>query len=164
MTEKLKQITQEEVSKLAPETQDAINSVDWAKITENIGRDSFLWDNDINNLQVETLLVLIGIEDINDYPENIENEIGTSKKEAEKIAGEVLQKIFTPINNILIEKIKASGKSRNTTPEQNLDFILSGGDYSVFMDIPPRSDASQSTPQEGNNEPEETVLPVFSIK
>ena len=133
MTEKLQQTIKEEILKLPKENQEVINSLDWAKIAEEIGKKYLLNENEVNDLQVETLLILVGVQDFNYFATNIENEIVTSKDTAEKIAGEITEKIFTPINNNFIEKIKQSGKIKNGDAEQNLNFILSNGDYSAFM-------------------------------
>ena len=156
MKDKLKQIIQEEVGKLSKEAQEAINFLEWAKVAEEIGKKYLLAESEVDDFQVETLLVLVGIEDGNYYAQNIENNVGTSKEEAEKIAEEAFEKIFTPINDVLIENIKKSNKIKNPNPEQTLNFILSGGDYSAFLE----------TQNNVNNEEEtqETVLPVFSIK
>lgn len=172
MTEKLKQIIKEEVMKLPKEAQEAINSLEWGNIAEEIGKKFLLNESEINDFQVETLLVLVGIEDENYYAQNIENEVGTSKNEAEKMAEEVNQKIFTPINNFFIEHIKKSEKIKNPNLEQSLDFILSGGDYSAFLENSPLEEYSRgevdnpprlsATPKEGNKE--EIVIPVFPIK
>ncbi len=134
MTDKLKQIIKDEVGKLPKEAQEVINSLNWGMIIEKIGKKYLLDENETNDLQVETLLVLVGIEDGDFYATNIENNVGTSKAEAEKIANEALEKIFTPMSNLLEEKIRKNLPTRNTTPKQNLDFILSGGDYSAFVD------------------------------
>jgi len=134
MTEKLKNIIKEEMAKLPKENQEAINTFDWVNIAEEIGKKYLLDESEINDLQVETLLILIGLEDPDLYANNIENNVGTSKDEANKIAEEVIQKIFVPINGILIEDIKKSGKSKNPNTEQTLNFILSGGDYSSFLE------------------------------
>lgn len=155
MTEKLKKIIEEEVMKLPKEAQEAINSLDWIKITEEIGRKFLLSESEINDLQVETLLVIVGIEDENYYAQNIENNVGTSKYEAEKLDEEVNQKVFMPMNNVFIGKITKNKNSKNPSPEQTLDFILSGGDYSAFVE--------QKNPAD-DTESQETVLPVFSIK
>ncbi|MFH1366198.1 MAG: hypothetical protein ABIG99_02325 [Patescibacteria group bacterium] len=148
MTEKLKQTIKEEVGKLPKENQDVINNFGWEKISEEIGKKFLLTESEINDLQVETLLILIGLQDPDEYAQNVENNIGTSKAEAEKIADEVLQKIFTPINDILIENIKKSGVIKDTNTEQNLNFILSGGDYSVFVTekAPPLNEEKKNTP------------------
>jgi hypothetical protein len=134
MTEKLKTVIKREINKLPKENQEAINAFDWVKTAEEIGKKYLLTESEINDLQVQTLLVLIGLEDSDYYQQNVEREVGTSKNEAEKIAVEVVQKIFTPISNIIIENIKKSEKIKNSNHEQNLNFILSGGDYSAFVE------------------------------
>ncbi|MFA5792013.1 MAG: hypothetical protein WC884_03180 [Candidatus Paceibacterota bacterium] len=133
MTEKLKQIIKDEVVKLPKEMQEAIGAFDWVKVTEEIGK-KYLFESEIIDFQVETLLVLIGLENPEMYAINIENNVGTSREEAKRIADESFEKIFTPINNILEENIKKSGRAKNGSGEQNLNFILSGGDYSSFVE------------------------------
>ncbi|MEK7539169.1 MAG: hypothetical protein AAB595_00800 [Patescibacteria group bacterium] len=134
MTEKLQQTIKEEVLKLPKETQEAINTFDWGSMAEEIGKKYLLSESEINDFQVETLLVLVGLEDGNLYALNIENNVGTSKDEAIKITGEVNQKIFTPISNLIEENIKKNLKNKNPSPEQTLNFILSGGNYSAFIE------------------------------
>jgi len=133
MTEKLKKIAQEEIMKLPKEAQEAINSFEWGNAIEEIGKKLLLSEEEINDLQTETLLVLVGLENGNDYSQNIEDNIGTSKEEAKKIAEDVFQKIFTPINDLIVDNIKKSDKSKNPNWKKSIDFILSGGDYSVFI-------------------------------
>ena len=180
MTDKLKQTIKNEVGKLPIEVQEAISALDWTKITEEIGKKYRLSESEINDFQVETLLVLVGLEDGNYYAQNIEDNVGTSKDEAEKMADEAFTKIFTPINNILVENVKRSGKSKRASWNQTIDFILSGGDYSAFIEptnspLPEYPDLKSegggiSTPsrqratREEGNKTQETVLPVFSIK
>ena len=158
MTEKLKQTIKEEVGKLTKENQEVINAFGWENIAEEIGKKYLLTESEINDLQVETLLVLVGLQDPDEYAQNVESNIGTSKAEAEKIANEVMQKILIPITNLLLENIKKSDKVENATPEQNINFILSGGDYSMFLDSPVIADNGAGSGDA------ETVLPVFSIK
>jgi hypothetical protein len=175
MKEKLQQIVKDQVPLLPKEVQEAMNSLDWMSLVEEIGKKHLLSEEEIDNLQTETLLVLIGMEEGEAYVKNIEDEVGTSAEEAEKIADEADEKIFAPIYNSYIENIKKSGKAKNGKPEQNLNFILSGGDYSAFVNPPlnkgrteegslisdplPTSPLSRgrginaSTPQEGNNIP-----------
>ena len=87
MTEKLQQTIKEEVLKLPKETQEAINTFDWGSMAEEIGKKYLLSESEINDFQVETLLVLVGLEDGNLYALNIENNVGISKDEAIKITG-----------------------------------------------------------------------------
>lgn len=148
MTEKLKQIIKEEVTKLPKEVREAINAFDWAKIAEEIGKKYLLNESEINDFQVETLLVLVGLEDGDSYALNIEDNVGTSKDEAVKIADEALEKIFNPISNMLEENIKKNLQNKKPSPEQTIDFILSGGDYSAFVEragdeTPPGTDKAK---------------------
>jgi hypothetical protein len=153
MTEKLKKIIQEEIVKLPKELVDVISAFDWVSATEEIGKKYLLNENQITDFQTETMLVLFGIEEPNLYEINIEDEVGTTKADAKKIAEEVVTKIFVPISNALAENIKKSDKVKNGNTEQNINFILSGGDYSAFME--PREEVV------GREEP---VVPVFSLK
>ncbi len=145
MTEKLKQRSREEILKLPKEAQEAINAINWANISEEIGKKYLSNENEINNFQVETLLILTGIEDAQDYALNIEREVGTSKTEAEKIADEVFEKILKPITETLEDNIKKNLGNKRTTPMQNIDFILSGGDYTSFLDTPGRANETETT-------------------
>ncbi len=145
MTEKLKQTIKEELEKLPKDIREAINSIDWAKITEEIGKKYLLDEEEINDLQAETLTVLIGLSDLDSYAEDIEDEIGTTKKDADSIAGEAFEKIFTPINDVMKENIKKNIRMKDPSWEQTLNFILSGGDYSVFM-APSQTDKEISEP------------------
>lgn len=104
MTEKLKQTIEEEISKLPKNAQDFIGSIDWLQITEEIGKKYLLTEDEINNLQLETLLVLTGAESVDDYVFNIEDEVEITQEKAEQINKEITDSIFKPI----IEKIPAN--------------------------------------------------------
>lgn len=146
MTDKLKQIVQRELVKLPKENQEAINAFDWGKISEEVGNKYRLNEGELNDFQVQTFLILIGLTDVKFYATSVENELGLSKAEAEKISEEVMQKIFIPISDAIVDKIKNSDKFRKPNAEQSLNFILSGGDYSSFMekrDILTSSEQSQ---------------------
>lgn len=144
MTEKLKQTIEEELAKLPKENREAINTLRWTKIVEEIGRKFLLEENKITNLQTETLLVLIGLESPSLYAGNIEINVDVDRKKSDQIAEEIFQKVFSPISDILVEEIKKSGKTNDANHEQNLNFVLSGGDYSAFIKKEP---ASLDTPK-----------------
>ena len=133
MTEKLKQKIKEEVEKLPKESREAIGVSGWENISEEIGKKYLLSEDALTSLQTEILLFLIGLVSPDLFKGNIEENVGVDKEKAGEILTEVVQKIFTPINKIVIENIKKSGKSRSANHEQNLSFILSGGDYCSFL-------------------------------
>ena len=134
MTENLKQLIKEVLVELPKESQEVINSFGWENISEEIGKKYYFGAQEINKLQVEIALVMAGIEKQNSLALNIENEIVTSKDDAIKIAEEIVQKIFKPMVNKLTEMIKKNLKSRVIHWQQNLNFILSGGDYTTFIE------------------------------
>ncbi|MEK7140308.1 MAG: hypothetical protein AAB815_00830 [Patescibacteria group bacterium] len=136
MTEKLRQTIKEEIAKLPKEAQDIINAVNWVGITEKIAKKFNLTESEVTDFQVETLLVLTGLTNPELYSLNIENEVGVSKNEADKIADEVLEKIIIPMAKIKEDAIKKTLKEKDPHWQQNLGFIMSGGDYSAFVDTP----------------------------
>src|SRR3989344_6351352 len=137
MTEKLQQIAREKISKLPAEWQAVINSCDWAGISEEIGKKYLPLQSQIDAMQTEILLVLIGLVDPNLLPEAIETFVeNTTKEESEKIAEEIAEKILVPIGDRLEENIKKSEKVGRAGWEQNLNFVLSGGNYSAFLEKP----------------------------
>ncbi|HEY4502832.1 MAG TPA: hypothetical protein VJC14_00120 [Candidatus Paceibacterota bacterium] len=142
MTDKLKQLFKDGVINQPKEVREAINAFDWGSVCEQIGKKYLFDDAEVNNFQVETALVLLGLVDPALYIKNIENEVGTTAEEAEKIEKEAVEKIFIPIS----DKVNATIKEKTKDPkwDQSVDFILSGGDYSVFMDKkPPLAPPSQ---------------------
>ena len=138
MTDKLKQIIKNELATLPKEAQEIVNFSDWASITEEIGKKNLLNESEVNDLVVQTLLVLVGLKDMDFYATSVENEVGTTKDEAEKITTEAIEKVFMPIAEKLEGNIKKNLQNKNPSWDQNLNFVLSGGDYSAFAE--PRPD------------------------
>ena len=140
MTEQLKKIINDELVKLPEKMQKAINSVDWPEITKEVGLKYLTTDEAINKLQTEVLLVLINMEYLDNLKLNIENYLITTNDSAEKISKELIEKVFKQITAKLNEDIKNNLKYKNTSWDQTINFIVSGGDYSVFeeenKDIP----------------------------
>lgn len=150
MTEKLKQQIEEKMSGLPKNTKGIINSFGWIGMSEEIGRKYLLDDSEINMLQAEAGLALAGLIDPDLFIKNIEVDIGTSRAEAEKIANEVLEKIFKPIAAKIEENIKESAKTKDANLSQNVNFILSGGDYAHLAT--PKENSTLSSPGEGQGE------------
>lgn len=134
MTKELEQITEDELVKLSKEMQEAINSLDWGKLTEETGKKYSLSENQVNKLQTEVLLVLIGMEHLDFLKINILNNLKIDVDDAEKINNELNVKIFAPMASTLESLVKKKVKTWNPKWEQSVNFIVSGGDYSVFLD------------------------------
>ncbi len=134
MKEELKQITKDELVKLPKEIQEAINSLDWGNMSEEVGKKYQLDDIKINKLQTEILLVLVGAELLDNLKINLINNLEIDVDDAEKMNYELNIRIFTPIANTLEMLTKKKIKTWNPKWEQSVNFIISGGDYSVFLD------------------------------
>lgn len=147
MTEKAKNLIREEMLNLPKEVQEAINISNWENISAEIGKEHLLDENEINTLQLETVSFLLGLIDEESYTINIEDSVGISKNEAEKIAEEVDKTIFGPIYDSFAEKIEKSLKLKNPNWKQTFDFIISGGDYSVFIKKENNLDTVFKTPK-----------------
>jgi hypothetical protein len=154
MTESLKQKTKELLENKPKEIQTVVNSLGWEEICAEIARKYNLTsDAEINNLQLEVMLVLTGLEIANNLETNIETELETSKETAKNIKNEITEKIIKPIIDRLTNTVKEKIKTETTDWQQNLNFIISGGDYSVFLQ---KTNANEKL----NHEPDQEKTPV----
>ena len=133
MTEKFKQIIKEEVGKLPKEAQEVVNNSRWAEITEEIGRKYNLTEYSINDLQAEVLIIIVGADEPMRLSLNLEKHMSLKHDLAEKIEEEIFQKIFAPVKRSLANVVKDKMKDKTASWQQNIDFIMSGGDYSAFV-------------------------------
>lgn len=136
MTEQLKQKIKDSLKILPQNTQDVVNNFDWINISEQIGKKYKLLDDETSKLQVIVGFVLIGSIDPLETFVKVEYDIGLSKESAEKITTEVFEKIFIPIGEKLTALTKKNIEDKEPTWEQNINFVLGGGDYSAFIDRP----------------------------
>ena len=123
---------QEEIAKLSTNKQEAINSIDWETITREIGKKNLLEEEEIDRLQKETGLFLLGITDGDTYKFRLEDFL-VSIKTTEDITNEMLEKIFLPITTKMEVSIKNEMATKKPKWDQTVRFIISGGDYSVFL-------------------------------
>ncbi len=158
MTDKLKQIIEEEVVKMPREFQEAYTSSNWISVSEDIARKYKLYlDEEINKFQAEVFLVLSGVVQYELFSVNLENELGLSKKETEEIETEVLEKIIYPFSEKIENKLEWKIDIKNSKWNQNLDFITSGGDYSAFLDIKKSPETASLPKEDGLNKSNPSV-------
>jgi len=132
--ETLQKAIEEELLMLPKETQAVLRDFPWFEILEDIGVKSALLEEEITGLQTETALLLVGVMSPEEYKQKLINEVGLTENEANKIQKEVLEKILEPIAEQITSKIKQGVNQRNTDIEQNISFILSGGNYIYLTD------------------------------
>lgn len=144
MDKKLQELIKEYLVKLPKETQDVIMGFPWAEISNEIGEDIGLVDNELIDLQTETAIVLLGMCTPEEYVKNLENEVGVTKNEAEKIMRQAKDKIFDPMALRLESVIKNKITTKETPWDQNINFIISGGSYFFFLDQPMKEGTEQT--------------------
>jgi hypothetical protein len=132
MLKLLQQKMNEKISTLPKYNQVAINSIDWGDLSWKIGKRNLLTEDEINDLQIETGLVLLGSINFETYALNIEN-IGMSKEKSLKITKEMFDEIFKPVAEKMEAMVKDKIKSQSPKWNQRVNFIISGGDYSNFV-------------------------------
>lgn len=135
MVEKLQQIAKEKIGELPQEMQTAIAACDWPGISEEIGKKYLPLESQVNSLQTQILLVLLGLVDPVLMAESIETFVdNVSKEESEKIATEIIEKILDPIGERIGAEIMANPEIVNSADlNRNVGFILSGGNYGEFL-------------------------------
>ena len=136
MTEEIKQKIQEQIAYLPKDSQQAIASFDWMEESENIAKKYNLFDEEIDDLIIEVGLLISGVSYPDEFITNIEDEVSTTKEDAEKISNEVLEKILKPIAKKREEIIKQNIKNNPQPWDKEMKFVLSGGDYSHLGDRP----------------------------
>ena len=152
-------------SKLPLDAQNMFSSMKWLETLKVISIKYALNDKQIETLGTETTLVLLGIIHPEDYEETLVNELDLSIESVEKIFIEINESVLKPIRRELT-RIFIENTENELMPNwnQNVDFILSGGDYAVFaeqnspLEESPAGGGGQNsstpslraTPQEGN--------------
>lgn len=94
-------IIAEQMKKLPKDVVEAIISVDYkTKLVEITHRQKLLIDQ-AGKLEMETTLVMIGLEPLSDFIANIEREMAVNNIRAKEIAMDVSENIFKPIRDSL---------------------------------------------------------------
>lgn len=104
-------LIEDQLETLPLNLQQAIKTVPWKALVQEIGKANILDTEQIVSLEQETMLVIYAFENPNDYISNITREVGVSEAVAYTIAESVSDKIFDPIS-------KRSGElEKPTVPE-----------------------------------------------
>ena len=85
MTEKIKQLVKEELYKLPKEMQQVIDTFEWEKIVEESCKKNNITEDKIFPIQIETVLVLVGLEFPEALAKHLEENTEITKEEAEAI-------------------------------------------------------------------------------
>ena len=106
-------LIEEQLKKLPPNLQRAINAVPWKALVQEIGKINTLDAEQIASLEQETMFIIYAFESPKDYLANIIREVGILEDIALNIAESIADKIFNPI----LQKSEELGKSSETKSE-----------------------------------------------
>ena len=91
---------------LPDETINAIDSVDWKSAILGMRQKNGFTFEQLGILETETELLLCGLTDPEDYPNEIQNRLGIGEKETETLMMEMNNSIFQKINEEFIKNIE----------------------------------------------------------
>lgn len=106
---------------LPPVISDSIASAELDKLIEAIGDETGLRVDQMGELYTQTVLVLLGLSKSDNFPKEIEKNLGISQDRAKEIADMVGERVFkTILEEIAIreeldKKVKALAEDKNTT-------------------------------------------------
>ncbi len=103
---------------LSEETLLAIGAVDWKKAILDMRQGRGLSFEQLEDLELETELLLCGLESPDDYPKEIERRLGLSKPQVSDLVKDLNEKIFKPIREEFIKITEA--KKQETGEEKEI--------------------------------------------
>jgi hypothetical protein len=104
MNENFQKTFEEQLAYLPEVNQRALRSFDWATKILDIGKTHGLYIDQLEDLQVETMLVLVGLISPDDYPKEIMNRLAISPTETDKLIADINDTIFTPIHDYIVNQ------------------------------------------------------------
>lgn len=113
MNEKLRQQFEDQLIYLPAINQEALRSFDWATELIAIGKNYGLHIDELDDLQIETMLVLVGLITAEQYPNELINRLAISPTEADKIISDINERVFIPIHDYIV----SGGKKAEQTPK-----------------------------------------------
>jgi hypothetical protein len=143
MNPETENIIKEQMKILPKEVINILADPAWSEKVLTIGRKNGLTEEQSQTLLLETNLVLLGLVHPDEYADELKNRLKIDEMKADNIVSDINREILSGVREKLIAMFASQeqsfieeGKKRalNADWQQNLDFVLSGGDYSVFLE------------------------------
>jgi len=176
MNEKLKQQFEEQLVYLPDINQQALKSFDWATQLLSIGHQYGLHIDQLEDLQIETMMLLVGLVSPDQYPDHLTEKLAVSPTEITKIIGQINEQIFSPIHDYIVSggikpvitpaSVMESAGLEITTDETPITATLSGptirtgGSTSINQSIPDSKPIDQSPTNSSPLQFHPTTIPV----
>jgi len=126
MNQELDTLIKERYKLLPDNLRKAISSIPLQDIIQEIATQNGLHVDQSGGLYVETMLIMLGVEKINDFERNLKNNIGVDSVTAKNLEIEINDKVFLSVRETL-KKIQGLQESEliNEDKVGNRDSILS---------------------------------------
>jgi hypothetical protein len=106
------------IATLPPELKQAIESLDYPQKLQEIVKNNKLLIDQAGKLEIETTLVIAGLEPLNKYIDNLVSNVGISKIQASMVAHDVDELIFKGIRDALKKINDEINKEENEVEEE----------------------------------------------
>ena len=136
----LQQKIAEYFEKLPSDLQTVFSDMKWLQNINEISVKYNLSSTQTETFATETTLLLLAIIHVDEYEDILRKELGQSKETVEKIFEEIyssfLENIQEQLEEAYYENVNSLMEERviNSDWKQNINFVLSGGDYSSFLE------------------------------
>ncbi|HEV7424018.1 MAG TPA: hypothetical protein VGO21_02390 [Candidatus Paceibacterota bacterium] len=130
-------IIKKQMEKLPTEIRKLFSDTELNNKILTIGKTNGLTAEQIGILQLEIDLVLLGLVYVDDFPNELEENLKIDSVKLDNITNDTSIQIFRKIRVHLqevYEKTNEDLEEKNSDWEENIGFILSGGDYSNFTE------------------------------
>ena len=101
MENEIEKKLEETFETLPKDVQEALSSVDVSQKIMEVAKTHGILLDAVETLSDETTMVMLGLENPNEFPGGIEAKLGVSKEKAEQIAKDIDTQIFEPIRESL---------------------------------------------------------------
>ncbi len=112
MDENTKKIISEHYEKLPSYVRESLEQIHWDEEILAIGKKHGLHIDEMGTLQLETMMVLVGIVHPDEYPKSLQQELHIPKEKIDAIVADVNEKVFKNIREALISYITTQDGSR----------------------------------------------------
>lgn len=113
-------LIQEEFKKLPPHVQRAITSVNWTQTLASLGKQYNLHIDQIGALQTETLLILFGLANPDEYGDSLNKELKLPINKLDELVTSINQAVFRPIRNQIIIEEERDGEEAKVESHEEL--------------------------------------------
>ena len=111
-------------AELSEESRNAIDAIDWKNVILRMRAEKGYSFTQLEDLEIETELLLCGLLNPEDYPKELEKRMGIPKPKIDELVNEMNEKVFKRIREELVKNIErkkiSEEKESGTSPDKGL--------------------------------------------